>query len=155
MVLAQSKAQVLNTYSASLSLTALFDALFSWRPGRIIFVILANVLSCIMLVGSILEWFNSFLTILGVLTTCFAGIMISDYFIVKPILRSRGYQDTIPGINWSGVATLAIAFILAHYVLNKTIAIEFFTSLPLCLILYPTLRLGALIKRSAQKKYAS
>jgi len=145
MIFAQSKAQVLNTYSASLSLTSLFDALFSWRPGRLLFVIVANIIGCIMLVGSILEWFNSFLTVLGVLTTCFAGIMISDYFIVKRTMRARGQAETsVPDINWAGIITLVVAFVLSHYVLNKYIHIEFFTSLPICIILYPILRLPTL-----------
>lgn len=143
MILAQSKAQVLNTYSSSLSLTALCDALFNWRPGRIVFVIVANLIACIMLVGSILDWFNSFLTVLGILTTCFAGIMIADYFIVKPIQRSRGQLNPpVPDINWSGIVTLVVAFVLAHYVLNQYVHIEFFTSLPISIILYPILRLA-------------
>lgn len=147
MILAQSKAQVLNTYSSSLSLTALCDALFNWRPGRIVFVIVANLIACIMLVGSILDWFNSFLTVLGILTTCFAGIMISDYFIVKPIQRSRGqHNPPVPDINWSGIVTLVVAFVLAHYVLNQYVHIEFFTSLPISIILYPILRLATAAK---------
>ncbi len=44
MILAQAKAQVLNTYSSSLCLTNLFDAVFRWKPGRITFVVLANAL---------------------------------------------------------------------------------------------------------------
>jgi len=144
MVLAQSKAQVLNTYSASLSLTALFDALFSWRPGRLVFVILANLIGCLLLVGSILEWVNSFLTILGILTTCFAGIMIADYFIVKPVQRSRGLAaQPVPDVNWAGIVTVVVSFVLAHYVLNRYVSIEFFTSLPVCVVLYSVLRLAA------------
>lgn len=143
MILAQSKAQVLNTYSASLSLTGMFDALFKWRPGRLVFVILANVIGCLLLVGSILDWVNSFLTVLGVLTTCFSGIMISDYFIVKPIQRSRGQNvDVTPEFNWSGIITIVVAFVLAHYVLNQYVAIEFFTSLPISIVLYAVLRLA-------------
>ena len=45
MVLAQGKAQVLNTYSASLSLSNLFDATVGWRPGRVTFVIDKNGIS--------------------------------------------------------------------------------------------------------------
>ena len=143
MVLAQSKAQVLNTYSASLSLTALFDALASWRPGRIVFVILANLIACLLLVGSILDWVQSFLTILGILTTCFVGVMLADYFIVQPRLRRHGGEPTAPQMNWSGLITVVVAFVLAHYVLNRWVPIEFFTSLPICVVLYSVLRLGS------------
>lgn len=143
MVLAQSKAQVLNTYSASLSLTALFDALFTWRPGRIVFVILANLIACLLLVGSILDWVQAFLTILGILTTCFVGVMLADYFIVQPRLRAHGGAQPVPQMNWSGIVTVIVAFVLAHYVLNQAVPIEFFTSLPICVVLYSILRLGS------------
>lgn len=137
LFLAQGKAQVLNTYSASLSLTGLADVVFGWRPGRILFVILANVLACLMLAGSILEWVNSFITILGVLTTCFAGIIIADYLIVA---KFDAGQST-PEVNWAGVVTVGVGFVLAHYVLKTWIPIEFATSLVASFVLYPMLRL--------------
>ena len=144
MVLAQSKAQVLNTYSASLSLTAFFDALSAWRPGRIVFVILANLIGCLLLVGAILDWVQAFLTILGILTTCFVGVMLADYFFVKPRERASGKgAGATPQVNWSGILTVVVAFVLAHYVLNKAMPIEFFTSLPISVVLYPILRLGS------------
>ena len=65
MVLANAKAQVLNTYSSSLSLTNIMDALFSWKPGRIVFVVVANLLSLLILYGEIISWFKSFLIILS------------------------------------------------------------------------------------------
>ena len=142
MVLAQSKAQVLNTYSGSLALTNLFDVAFDWRPGRIVFVVLANVIGLVMLYGKILVLVNAWITILGVMTTALAMVMISDYFIVRPILGqsdiSEHQEDTV---NWSGVISLIAATILAHYVLNKVQPVEFFTSAITVLILYPTLRL--------------
>ena len=48
-----------------------------------------------------------------------------------------------PQVNWSGILTVVVAFVLAHYVLNKSMPIEFFTSLPISLVLYPILRLGS------------
>lgn len=137
MVLAQSKAQVLNTYSASLSLTGMFDALFGWRPGRLLFVVLANLLACLMLSGAILEWVNGFITVLGVLTTCFCGIILADYFIVAP----RRAAAAIPDVNRAGVATLVLAFVLAHFVLQRWLPLEFFTALVVCLVVYPLLSL--------------
>lgn len=149
MVLAQSKAQLHNAYSASLSLTNLFDATLGWRPGRLTFVVLANVISLVMLWGSILAWFNSFITILGVLTTCFAGIMMADYFIVRPRLGQTniGRHGADP-VNWAGIATTAAGFVLAHFVLDRWIAVEFFTSLVVSFALYPLLRLQAARRRS-------
>lgn len=142
MVLAQSKAQVLNTYSSSLSLANLCDAIFSWQPGRFVFVILANLLSLFFLYGELLGWFNSFLVILGILTMCFAGIMLADYFIVRLRL---GHEDTgrygADNINWAGICSIPLAFVLAHYVLNLYIPVEIFTALGVAFFVYPLLRL--------------
>jgi purine-cytosine permease-like protein len=142
MVLAQSKAQVLNTYSSSLSLANLCDAIFSWQPGRFVFVVLANVLSLFFLYGELLTWFNSFLVVLGILTMSFAGIMMADYFIVRPRLRQ---EDTdvygAESVNWAGICSIPIAFVLSHYVLNSIITIEIFTALAVAFIGYPLLRI--------------
>lgn len=133
MVLAQSKAQVLNTYSSSLSLTSFFDSTINWRPGRFTFVVLGNVISALFLIGSILDWFNAFITVLGVLMTCYAGIILADYFVV-----SRGRSASAPpAVNWPGVTATVVSFVLAHYVLNMLVPIEFFTSLIGALVLYP------------------
>jgi cytosine permease len=144
MVLAQSKAQVLNTYSGSLALTNLADVAFNWRPGRIVFVVLANIIGLIMLYGEILALVNAWITILGVMTTALAMVMICDYFIVRPRLGQHDVSAHRPdAINWSGVISVVVATILAHYVLNRYQPIEFFTSALAVLILYPTLRLIA------------
>ncbi|MGE5701426.1 MAG: purine-cytosine permease family protein [Clostridia bacterium] len=141
MVLAQFKGQVLNTYSGSLALSNLFANL-NWKPGRFVFVIMGNIIGLIMLYGQILALVNAWITILGVMTTCFAGIMIADYFLVRPKL---GQQDTArfgaEAVNWSGVLSTVIGVVLAHYVLNKVMPIEFFTSLVVSGIVYPLLRL--------------
>ena len=149
MVLAQSKAQVLNTYSSSLALTNLADSVFAWRPGRLLFVVLANLFSLVFLSGDMLVWFNSFLTILGVLTTCFTGIMIADYFVVAPALARRGRTPRQEAVNWAGVLSLCAGFVLAHYVLRDAVPIEFFTSLGVSATLYPLLRLSVLQPRPA------
>jgi cytosine permease len=142
MVLAQSKAQVMNTYSSSLSLANLCDAIFSWQPGRFVFVVLANVLSLFFLYGELLTWFNSFLVILGILTMSFAGIMMADYFIVRPRLKQ---EDTdvygAENVNWAGICSIPLAFVLSHYVLNSIITIEIFTALAVAFVGYPLLRM--------------
>jgi cytosine permease len=146
MVLAQSKAQVLNTYSGSLALANLFDGAIGWRPGRFVFVVLANVIGLFMLYGQILALVNNWLTILGVMTTALAMVMICDYFIVRPKLgQSDINSHEADNINWSGVISVIGATILAHYVLNQVQPIEFFTSAATVLVLYPLLRLYAKI----------
>lgn len=145
MVLAQSKTQVLNTYSASLSLSNLADVLSGWRPGRILFVVVANIIGLVMLYGKLLSLVNSYVTLLGVLTTAFAGVIIADYFIVRPQQRKQGTEPkTVDACNFAGVATTVIAFVLSHWVLNTIVPIEFVTTVTVCLIVYPVLRLWVL-----------
>jgi cytosine permease len=142
MVLAQGKAQVLNTYSASLSLSNLFDAL-NVRPGRLAFVILANIISLVMLYGKILALVNSWITILGVLTTAFAGIIVADFFVVRRLVNERdlGLDKPAEIVNWAGVVTSIAAVVLAHYVLVRFIPVEAISTVVICLVVYPVLRL--------------
>ena len=141
LVLAQGKTQVLNNYSASLSLSNLFDAL-DWRMGRLTFVILANVIGLLMLYGSILELIDSWVTVLGVLVTAFAGVIVSDFYIVKTLLRkeSKDVPDEAENVNWAGVVTLLVSAVMAHYVLARVMPIQAITTLVISITLYPLLR---------------
>ncbi|WCT79146.1 purine-cytosine permease family protein [Novosphingobium humi] len=142
LVLAQGKTQVLNTYSASLSLSNLFDALH-FRPGRFTFVVMGNVLGLLMIYGNLLELINSWVTMLGVLTTAFAGIIVADFYIVRRIMNTEltGSFVNTESINWSGVITLMIAVLSSHYLLHGIFPVEGITTLAVCLIVYPLLRL--------------
>jgi cytosine permease len=145
VVAAQAKAQVINTYSSSLSLSNLFDAIFSWQPGRFLFVVLANMLSLLLLYGDLLSWFHSFLKVLGILTTSFAGVVLADYFIVGRLAqRWQLALQTGEMINWAGIVTIPTAFILAHIFLNRIVRVEIFTGLAVAFVLYPVLRLSTL-----------
>ena len=137
MILAQGKAQVLNTYSGSLSLANLFDAV-EWRMPRWMMVIIANAIGLIMVAMDILGLVQSWVNILGVLTTAFAGIMLADYFII----RNNGQDQRVhsEAVNWAGVLSTIVATVLAHYVLNTLIPIEFFSSLIISVLLYIGLR---------------
>ncbi len=147
MLLAQAKAQVLNTYSGSLALANFFDAL-KWRPGRLFMVVLANVIGMLMIIGNILGLINSWLTVLGVMTTCLAVIMVADYFIVQ-----KGSDDLhaveAETMNWAGVITLILGSVAAM-LLQNIMPIPFLTSTVLSLILYPLLRIYVLKPGRAQ-----
>lgn len=153
MVLANAKAQVLNTYSASLSLANIMDAFQDWKPGRIVFVVVANLLSLLFLYGEIMSWFKSFLVILSVLTISLAGVMLADYFIAgRRPKRTAGDGAPAP-VNLAGVITLALSFVLSHYLLAPLVPVEFVTALIVSLLLYPLLRrllpqgAGAVLRR--------
>jgi cytosine permease len=142
MIVAQAKAQVLNCYGASLSLTNFFDALLGWRPGRFIFVLMANVIALLMLYGHILELVEAWIGLLGVLLSTLSGVILVDYFIVTPLLEKKLTSSVkVESINWAGVITILSSVILAHYVLTDIIVIEVITAGLIVIMLYPLLRL--------------
>jgi cytosine permease len=142
VVAAQSKAQVINTYSSALSLANVCDALFEWRPGRVTFVIFANLLSLLLLGGDLLRWFNSFLETLGILTTCFAAVILADYFIVRRLGTSSA--ERLEPVNWAGMVTIAVAFVASRYLLNDIVPIKIVSAVATAFVSYPLLRLYVL-----------
>jgi cytosine permease len=148
MLLAQAKAQVLNTYSSSLCIANLADALFRWRPGRLTFVVLANVIALAMLYGEILHFVEAWIKLLGVLLAALAGVIIMDYYATAPLLRrTRGAGEET--VNWAGVTSIVAAVFAAHVILRRWIAVEVVGALACVAVLYPLLRLGALRPQAA------
>lgn len=142
MIIAQSKAQVLNCYGASLSLANLFDALTSWRPGRFSFVVIANFIALAMLYGHILELVEAWISLLGVLLSTLSGVILMDYFVTSRLLEKRSdHTGANQLINAAGVITIISSVIMAHYVLPGIIEIEVITSCLVVVTLYPLLRL--------------
>ncbi|MDR2155242.1 MAG: purine-cytosine permease-like transporter [Burkholderiaceae bacterium] len=139
MILAQGKAQVLNTYSGSLALSNFFDAL-GIRTRRVIMVVFANVIALLLIAFGILDWVQTWIEVLGVMITAFVSVMIADYYFVTPRLRSSD-EDEPELINWAGVITTIAATALAHNVLIKVMPIQIITSLLSGFVLYPLLRL--------------
>jgi cytosine permease len=103
------------------------------------------MLSLLLLYGDLLSWFHSFLKVLGILTTSFAGVVLADYFIVGRLAqRWQLALQTGEMINWAGIVTIPTAFILAHIFLNRIVRVEIFTGLAVAFVLYPVLRLSTL-----------
>lgn len=148
VVAAQSKAQVINTYSSSLSLTNIFDALLQWRPGRVACVVIANLLSLALLGGELLSWFYVFLETLGILTTCFATVIVADYFIVR---RQQDASLAPETVNRAGIVTIVAAFISAEFVLPTLIPIKSVSAIVTALALYPLLRIFILRPTSVRE----
>ncbi len=140
MVAAQAKAQVLNTYAAALSLTNLADAVAGWRPGRLFWVVGANVLALAFLYDEVLVWYFEFLVSLGVLTTGMASIMVADYYLVRRGQPGGDRGAPPEAVNRAGLVSLAVGFVLARYVLHDVIRIEAATAIGVSLTLYPVLR---------------
>lgn len=144
MILAQAKAQVLNNYSSSLCIANLFDALFRWRPGRLTFVVLANVIALAMLYGEILHFVEAWIKLLGVLLSALATTIIADYYFVRPRLAAAAEAS----VNWAGVTSIVAAVICAHWLLRPYQPVEVLTSLVGVALFYPVLRLTIMRPRS-------
>ncbi|HLF29456.1 MAG TPA: cytosine permease [Xanthomonadales bacterium] len=144
MLLAQAKAQVLNTYSSSLCIANLSDALLNWRPGRLTFVVLANVIALLMLYGEILHFVEEWIKLLGVLLSALAGTIILDYYFVRHRLKPGGETAAV---NWAGVIAILAAVYGAHWLLRPYQPVEVLTSLLLVTLIYPGLRLTLLRPR--------
>ena len=155
MILAQAKAQVLNTYSSSLCIANLFDALFRWRPGRIAFVVLANVIALIMLYGKILHFVEEWIKLLGVLLSALATTIILDYYVVSR--RGAGHVgaksaagagvEAWEPVNWAGVIAILAAVVCAHWLFRPYQPIEVLTSIVCVATIYLPLRLTVLRPR--------
>jgi len=141
MLLAQGKAQVLNTYSSSLCIANLCDASFRWRPGRLAFVVLANLIALAMLYGRILHFVEAWISLLGVLLAALAAVIIMDYYVASPRLRPARGPETV---NRAGVLSLIVAVLLAHFVLRRWMPVEVLGALACVVVLYPLLRLKLL-----------
>jgi len=151
MILAQSKAQVLNTYSGSLSLANFFDVL-CWRPGRLIMVILGNIIGLVMIACNILGLINNWLTVLGVITTSLAVVMVADYYIVQKKTQDMKTLAS-EAINWSGVISIVFGSVLAMYLFQENIfPVPFVTACIISVVLYPILRLYLLKPKVSEYK---
>jgi cytosine permease len=139
MYAAQAKAQVLNTYSGSLSLANLCDGLVGWRPGRFAMVVLGNAIGLVFVAGGILDLVFRYLGILGVTTTAIAGVIVADYFIVRG--RQLADPSRIENVNWAGVVSVLTASI-SGAVLTETgvTQLGFLVSLAVVVVGYPILR---------------
>ncbi len=156
MLLAQAKAQVLNTYSSSLCIANLADALFRWRPGRVVFVVLANAIALAMLYGHILEMVETWIKLMGVLLSALASVIIMDYYFVGPRLASDNQHTTREDlghsvfqepVNWSGVIAIIAAAAIAHFMLRNYFKLEVLSSIASVVCIYPLLRLRLFRRR--------
>jgi len=139
MILAQAKAQVLNNYSSSLCIANFFDALFNWRPGRLTFVILANVFALAMLYGEILHFVETWIKLLGVLLSALATTIIADYYFVRQ--RLSDVDGEIDTVNWAGITAILAAVFCAHWLFKPWQPFEVLTSIVCVALIYPALRL--------------
>ena len=135
----QAKIQVLNTYSSSLALTNLSDGLLRRRPARVLMVVLGNAIGLVMVFAGILDVLNTWLGILGVITTSLIGVIIADFYLVRR--RVRADPQRAEAVNWAGVTSVAVASVLGETLQESDVfSLGFVISFFAGLIVYPMLR---------------
>lgn len=139
MYSAQVKAQAINAYASSLSLSNLFDAAFNKKPSRIIMLVLGNVLAMMAVYANILGLLIQFLGALGIATMALCSLVIADYVVMR-----KGKETStrvVEAWNWAGLIAIAVGFGTA-YTLQVTgiIPVGFLVALVLVPFLYVILR---------------
>jgi cytosine permease len=145
MYVAQTKVQVLNTYSGSLALSNLCYVLTGRHPNRLAMIVLANAVCLAMIALNVFEQLSTFISQLGVVIIGFIALAIADFYIVR---RLRGPAAEVENVNWAGLLSLAAASAIA-YTLSQTGVFQFgfVASAVLVLLIYPPVRLYLLKPR--------
>ncbi len=139
MYAAQAKAQVINTYSGSLALSNLADALTGKAIGRFWWVVVGNVIGLLAVWGDILGFINSWLGALGILTTSLCTLVIVDFFLVRR--RVVAHPSRVENFNWAGVIALLVSSGVAYTLVRTDVtSLGFAVALVLTAVLYPVLR---------------
>ncbi len=144
MYVAQTKVQVLNTYSGSLALSNLCYVLTGKHPNRLATVVVANAICLVMIAANVFGKLSGVLNVLGIVVMGFIALAIADFYIVSRS-RQRDMSAEVEPVNWAGVLSLAVASTVA-YVLYRTDVFQygFVASAVLVVLIYPPLRLMVL-----------
>lgn len=142
----QSKVQIGNSYEGALALVNLFDAVFSWKPGRAVMVVLANIISLFFIFGNILHYIEAFLTLGSVLLGVWVTIVLTDYYIVRIKFKHGeiGIKslDQIPNFNLIGLITLVLSTVIGMFIhYQGWFSIPFIISTILAFLMYTALSL--------------
>ncbi len=99
----------INLYSSSLGLATAANALFNKKVSRNALVWTLGIVGTFLSVIGIINYFTSFLTLLGVAIPPVAGIMVIDYFVLKrnrAVLEETRAAGTLPSKveKWNPIA---------------------------------------------------
>jgi purine-cytosine permease-like protein len=140
MYVAQTKVQVLNTYSGSLALSNLCYVLSGRHPNRFAMIVLSNAICLVMIAADVFGRLSGVLNVLGMVVMAFIALAIADFYIVARS-RPRDTSAEVEPVNWAGVSTLVVASAVA-YALYRTGVFQygFLASAVITVLLYPPLR---------------
>lgn len=112
MYAAQIKAQAINAYAGSLSLSNLFDAVFRSKPSRVAMLILGNLVAMVAVYANILGFLAQFLGALGIAAFALCSLVIADYFLIRK--GQAASTRTVESWNWAGVVALVAGFAVSY-----------------------------------------
>ncbi|WP_454810716.1 cytosine permease [Paenarthrobacter nitroguajacolicus] len=129
-----------NLLSPAYTLCSTFPRVFSFKTG----VIVSGAIGLLMMPWQFADTLNSFLNILASALGPLAGIMITDYFLVRrgrvslqDLYRTKGIYTYWHGFNWIALAVYVVALALAFL----TPHLMFITGLVAAVVLhYPAMR---------------
>lgn len=141
-----------NLYSSSLGLVNSIDVIFGKKAGRVVVTLLLGVVGTALSAMGIVNSFQPFLIAIGILVPPVAGVIISEYFVVRryrrELLEAR-LNNTMPKVSpdWAPLALVvwAASAAAAEFI---TIGIPTINSVVIAFLLYAVLG-RALYRRSA------
>ncbi len=123
LIMATLKINDWNLYSSTLGIVNAIDTLFDKKVSRMRTTWVIGGIGTLLAAGGILQHFEGFLIILGVAIPPIAGIMLTDYWILR---RSRArldasrQQESIPShmesINWPMIVSWIGAFCAGYFI---------------------------------------
>jgi cytosine permease len=100
--------QIVNSYSMGLSMSNMLN--INSGKGRALLTFAGTILGIVLALAGVLDYFEDFLYVSGIIYGPIAGIMIADFFLI----RRQTYIDN-PGWNWIATITMAIGAFVAYW----------------------------------------
>jgi NAD(P)-dependent dehydrogenase (short-subunit alcohol dehydrogenase family) len=75
-------------------------------------ILIASALGLVFVAGGILDLLNTWLAVLGVITTALIGVIVPDFYVVRR--RRLQDQSACEVVNWAGVLTVVASFVIAE-----------------------------------------
>lgn len=100
--------QIVNSYSMGLSMANMLN--INSGKGRALLTLAGIILGLVLALGGVLQYFEDFLYVSGIIYGPIAGVMIADFFLI----RKQTYKDN-PGWNWIATFAMGVGVALAYW----------------------------------------
>ncbi|MFD1205035.1 MULTISPECIES: cytosine permease [Sporosarcina] len=100
--------QIVNSYSMGLSMANTFN--INSGKGRAILTLIGTIIGIGLALGGVLQYFEDFLYVSGIIYGPIAGVMIADFFFI----RKQTYKDN-PGWNWVATFAMGVGIAIAYW----------------------------------------